>query len=148
VREGHVYGRLPRDGGSDAIAPVQPWDHPDLVLARAVAASVISAGEANLISATRLGDTSVAECAAGLGVTARLARQVRLRAERRLVAAIRSGDVSSTTPLWPASNISRQARRNGVTIAATPEPDSDTLLGGCWAATPSNRRRREPNSRH
>ncbi|MET7671724.1 hypothetical protein [Micromonospora luteifusca] len=96
--------RKARDADSDAqlihidatgpIAPVQPWDHPDLVLARAVAAGVIDADEANLIAATRLEDASLAQAAAHLGITASLASSWRLKAERRLVEAIRAGDLA------------------------------------------------------
>jgi transposase-like protein len=102
--------RKARDADSDAqlvhtdatgpIAPIQPWDHPDLVLARAVAAGVIDAEEANLIGATRLGQATLAQAAAGLGVAPSLASAWRLRAERRLSAAIRAGELAFV-PLRP-----------------------------------------------
>ncbi|MEH1166449.1 hypothetical protein V6V47_13775 [Micromonospora sp. CPCC 205539] len=96
--------RKARDADSDAplvrtdatgpIAPVQPWDHPDLVLARAVAAGVIDADEANLIAATRLENDTLAQAAVRLGITASLASSWRLKAERRLLEAIRAGDLA------------------------------------------------------
>ncbi|WP_410814828.1 hypothetical protein [Micromonospora sp. 067-2] len=96
--------RKARDADSDAqlihtdatgpIAPIQPWDHPDLVLARAVAAGVIDADEANLIAATRLENATLAQAATHLGITASLASSWRLKAERRLLEAIRAGDLA------------------------------------------------------
>lgn len=74
--------------------PVAAGGHPDFVLARAVAAGVITPGEAELIGATRLEGVSVADYAdrAGRGYWA-VAKE-RSRAEERLVAAIRSGGLS------------------------------------------------------
>jgi hypothetical protein len=96
--------RKARDADSDAhlvhvdacgpIAPIQPWDHPDLVLARAVAAGVIDADEANLIAATRLEHATLAQAAARIGITSSLASSWRLKAERRLLEAIREGDLA------------------------------------------------------
>ncbi|QGN48014.1 hypothetical protein GKC29_14945 [Micromonospora sp. WMMC415] len=116
--------RKARDADSDAqlihtdatgpIAPIQPWDHPDLVLARAVAAGVIDADEANLIAATRLEHATLAQAAARIGITSSLASSWRLKAERRLVEAIREGSLAFV-PLRP--------RRRGVAtqqrVAAT-----------------------------
>jgi hypothetical protein len=96
--------RKARDADSDAqliridatgpVAPIRPWDHPELVLARAVAAGVIDADEANLIAATRLDHATLAQAAARLGTTAGVASAWRLKAERRLVQAIRGGDLA------------------------------------------------------
>jgi hypothetical protein len=97
--------RKARDADSDAqfihtevvgpIAPIRPWDHPDLVLARAVAAAVIDLDEANLIAATRLEDATLAQVAVKLGIAASTASARRARAERRLAQAITAGDVSA-----------------------------------------------------
>ncbi|WP_349876314.1 hypothetical protein ABIH81_19445 [Micromonospora sp. HUAS YX12] len=102
--------RKARDADSDAqlihtdaagpIAPIQPWDHPDLVLARAVAAGVIDADEANLIAATRLEHATLAQAAARIGITSSLASSWRLKAERRLLEAIREGSLAFV-PLRP-----------------------------------------------
>ncbi|MGC1210137.1 MAG: hypothetical protein WA890_02565, partial [Micromonospora sp.] len=94
---------------------IQPWDHPDLVLARAVAAGVIDADEANLIAATRLEHATLAQAAARIGITSSLASSWRLKAERRLLEAIREGSLAFV-PLRPR-------RRRGVAtqqrVAAT-----------------------------
>jgi hypothetical protein len=102
--------RKARDAESDAhliridvtgpVAPVRPWDHPELVLARAVAAGVIDADEANIIAATRLDRDTVAQAAARLGVAASVASSWRQKAERRLEQAIRAGDLAFV-PLRP-----------------------------------------------
>jgi hypothetical protein len=75
-------------------APLQPWDHPDLVLARAVLAAVIDADEANIIAATRLEGVPVQTLATRWGISPQLASQWRKSAERRLAQAIRAGDLS------------------------------------------------------
>jgi hypothetical protein len=69
--------------------------HPDLVLARAVAAQVITVAEADLIGATRLEGVSVAGYAEQLGKAAKAVYKARDRAEARLVTAIRSGALSA-----------------------------------------------------
>jgi hypothetical protein len=68
--------------------------HPDLVLARAVTAGVISSAEAELIGVTRLEGVSVASYAQRLGKAAKAVYKARDRAEERLVAAIRVGVLS------------------------------------------------------
>jgi hypothetical protein len=95
------------------IAPIQPWDHPDLVLARAVAAAVIDADEANLISATRLDTGTVAQVADKLGIAASTASAWRAKAERRLAAAISAGELAFIS-LRP-----RRRRANTVTNTST-----------------------------
>lgn len=74
--------------------PVTATGHPDMVLARAVAAGVITSAEAELIGATRLEDVSVAGYAQRLGKAAKAVYKARDRAEERLVAAIHSGVLS------------------------------------------------------
>ncbi|GAA0490993.1 hypothetical protein Ade02nite_23210 [Paractinoplanes deccanensis] len=68
--------------------------HPDLVLARAVAAGVITAADAELIGATRLAGTSVAEYAESLGKQVKAIYKARDRAEGLLVAAMNAGLLS------------------------------------------------------
>jgi hypothetical protein len=94
ARDAESDARLIHTGAIDPIAPVAPWDHPDLVLARAVAAGVLDADEANLIAATRLENATLAEAGARLGITASLASSWRLKAERRLLDAVREGDLA------------------------------------------------------
>ncbi len=73
--------------------PPRPWGHPDWVLTRALTAAVIDPEECLLISATRLDDVPLTVVADRLGVTVDLAASWRRDGERRLVAAIRSGDL-------------------------------------------------------
>jgi len=96
--------RRARDADSDAqlvhveavgpTAPIQPWDHPDLILARAVAAAVIDIDEARLIGATRLEAATLGQLAAALHITISQAKLWREDAEARLVAAIRAGELA------------------------------------------------------
>ncbi len=76
------------------LVPVTAAGHPDLVLARAITAGVITAAEAELIGATRLEGVSVAGYAQRLGKAAKAVYKARDRAEERLVAAIRAGVLS------------------------------------------------------
>ncbi|MEU8001536.1 hypothetical protein AB0B66_10285 [Catellatospora sp. NPDC049111] len=74
--------------------PGLPWDHPDYVLARAVAAAVLCREEADVIGATRLGDATLAQAASGLGLAKPAARRWRRQAELRLRDAIRAGELA------------------------------------------------------
>lgn len=74
--------------------PPPPYGHPDLVLARAVAAGVLSAEEADLIGTTYLEDVSVAEYADRIGVSRWAVYKRRRAAQTRLVEALRSGVLS------------------------------------------------------
>jgi hypothetical protein len=65
--------------------------NPDLVLAEAVTAGVLSRQEAELIGATRLERAPIGRLAATAGVRANTLVVRRLRAERRLVAALHEG---------------------------------------------------------
>ena len=129
--------RKARDADSDAqlihieatgpIAPIQPWDHPDLVLARAVAAAVIDADEANLISATRLDNATVAQVADKLGIAASKASALRAKAERRLAAAISAGEMRGVAlNARFAGNRDEEARRNGL-VRLPPRPRPSQL---------------------
>jgi DNA-directed RNA polymerase specialized sigma24 family protein len=71
-------------------APPRPWGHPDLVLAKVVAAGVISAEDAELIWATRLEHQSLAEAAEGLGISYKTCHKRRARAEAALADFLRS----------------------------------------------------------
>lgn len=73
--------------------PRRPWDHPDWVLARALAAAVLDPEECLLISATRLDDVPIQVVADRLGISMQLAISWRRRGEQRLVAAVRAGDL-------------------------------------------------------
>ena len=69
----------------------KPDGHPDDVLARAVEAGAISAADADLISATRIGGSDMAEYAAELGLSYNAVKIRRQRAEARLVAFLTGG---------------------------------------------------------
>ena len=66
--------------------PARPYGHPDLVLAEAVREGVIDAADAALIGETRLGDMTLAEAAARLGLAAESVRHRRRRSEAKVVA--------------------------------------------------------------
>lgn len=73
-------------------APPHPgWGHPDLVLARAVEAAVLTPAEAELIGTTRLERTPVLAWAQQHGAAAQGVYARRRRAEHRLVAYLRDG---------------------------------------------------------
>jgi hypothetical protein len=83
-------GRIPSAGG-----------HPDGVLARAVACGVLDRTEAHLIGATRLEHVPLAQAAAALRLAPDRAADWRWRAESRLAAAIRAGEVGGTIEAMP-----------------------------------------------
>lgn len=80
---------LPVGSGYRSAAPRPPHGHPDLVLARAVGEQILTPTEADLISATRLGETSVTEWAQARGAAPKTVFKARDRAEDRLVAWLR-----------------------------------------------------------
>lgn len=84
-----------RDHSVGSVPPPEPFQHPDAVLARAVAAYVITPGEADLIGATRLEGIALAAMAAASKVTVDAVKQRRLRAERRLVAWLTTPSIDS-----------------------------------------------------
>lgn len=80
---------VPIGSGYRSTAPRPPHGHPDLVLARAVGEQILTPTEAELISATRLGETSVTEWARTHGAALKTVFKARDRAEDRLVAWLR-----------------------------------------------------------
>jgi hypothetical protein len=104
--------------GNDPVssAPRRPWGHPDLVLARAVRAGVISARDAELIGTTRIGDVDLAELATSQGITYGALRQRRLRAEHLLCDWLTgdeylSFDVVAKVASTPCSSVGDRPRR-------------------------------------
>jgi hypothetical protein len=97
VREAYSDTELIKVDTTGSRLPMLPWDHPDLVLARAVAVAVIDPDEANLIGATRLGQATLAQAAAELGIDPALAASWRRRAEKRLAEAIHAGELDFVT---------------------------------------------------
>jgi hypothetical protein len=85
---------LPLDLSSGSRTPRMPYGHPDLLLGRAAAAGLITDEAAELISATRFGDTLIEQLAAEQGITPGALRMRRRRAERTVVAAVTRGDLS------------------------------------------------------
>lgn len=79
--------------GTDPVsaAPQRPWGHPDLVLAKAVRAGVICASDAELISATRLGEVDLADAAERLRLGYWACHKRRRRAETQVAEWV-SGD--------------------------------------------------------
>lgn len=85
---------LVRVAGRWSLAPQFPWDHPDWVLSRAVAAAVIDPDECLLISATRLDRIGLQVVADKLGISREVATAWRYKAELRLAEAIRGGELA------------------------------------------------------
>ncbi len=141
-RAGHAAVREALDapaphgiGGYPAPPPV-PAGHPDVVLARAVTAGIITQAEADLIGMTRLEDVALRDWAVEHGLNYVAARQVRSRAERRLAAWIasehiepESGDGRQAPTAGRVSHIGpdRGVQRRGTT-PLTPRPaDADDV---------------------
>lgn len=93
--------RRRRATAAGAVAPRQPWGHPDFVLAAAVHAGILTVDEADLIGATRFDGVRLEQAAAERGATRAATTKRRYRAERRLVAALSSGDLTTTTLTGP-----------------------------------------------
>ncbi|MDG4793650.1 hypothetical protein [Micromonospora sp. WMMD1082] len=85
---------LPPDVPVGSRTPYRPYGHPDLVLGRAVAAGIITEAQAELIAATRLGDVLIEQIAAECGQPGAVVRMRRKRAERKLVAALKQGQLA------------------------------------------------------
>jgi hypothetical protein len=107
-----------------SLPPYHPWDHPDWVLARAVAQAVIDLDEHLLISATRLDDVPLRVIADKLGISVSLAAAWRRKAELRLAEAIGQGELSGATPSATfARNRDAQASRNSLDARSAAEAD-------------------------
>jgi hypothetical protein len=88
-----------RELGAWLDGPVKPWGHPDFVLAAAVHAGVLTAGDAELIGRTRLEKVPLAQIARELGVRHSALCMRRSRAETKIAAAIRAGQFENSWPL-------------------------------------------------
>jgi hypothetical protein len=134
-RAGHAAVREALDaptpvGSGFGSAPPPPLaGHPDFVLARAVADGAISQAEADLIGTTRLEDVWLRDWASEHQLSYIAARQVRSRAERRLLAWLAEqapgvgvlevdpqhhAGVASAPPPPNASSVRRDLPREGV----------------------------------
>ena len=94
VRDADSDTMLIRGNEPGSIMPIRPWDHPDLVLARAVATAVIDRDGARLIAATRLDHETLARIAGQIGISPQTASDRRARAEKRLQQAIAAGELA------------------------------------------------------
>ncbi|GAA2713083.1 hypothetical protein [Actinoplanes palleronii] len=129
IEAGVRAARKVRDASAEQVAriagipgpalPARPADHPDFVLARAVAVGVVDADEAYLIGATRLEGASLAQAGEQRGISPQLASTWRTQAEARLRAAIQDGDLAFVT-LNP--------RLTKAIAEATPSASSGNLL--------------------
>jgi len=81
--------------------PVLPWGHPDFVLAAAARAGILTRAEAALIGRNRLEHVPLAQIAAETWYRPHRAVQPGARAERKITAAIQSGELAGL--LWPAA---------------------------------------------
>jgi hypothetical protein len=99
--EASLDAPLPAGSGYHSAAPRPPYGHPDLVLARAVGEQILTPAEAELISATRLGEESVTDWAQRHGAALKTVFKARDRAEDRLVAWLRehASDTDSEDPV-------------------------------------------------
>jgi hypothetical protein len=105
--------------------PPPPWEHPDLILADAVAKGVLSPLQAELIGRSRLEDLTLKQAAAELGVSAAAAYKARRRGEARLVAAIASGDVEHRVSNYgPESGLFSTRAPDAQPASPAPEPDA------------------------
>ncbi|WP_338596958.1 hypothetical protein [Saccharopolyspora sp. SCSIO 74807] len=87
-------GPTPKPPGVGFSEPKPPSGHPDLVLARAVEAGVLTRTEADLITATRLEAVELADWPHRPGLTYEGLRSIRRRAENRLVSWLGESAVS------------------------------------------------------
>jgi hypothetical protein len=112
---------LPVEAGFRSTVPHPPYGHPDLVLARAVTDGVLTPTEADLISATRLGDTTMSAWASEHGAALKTAFKARDRAEDRLVTWLRdqADEPDSDDPVGNAA----------VSSAATAPPADEPSTG-------------------
>lgn len=73
--------------------PVRPWGHPDFVLAAAILERVLTAAEAELIGRNRLEGIPLSRIARESGIRHSALCMRRKRAENKITAAIRAGQL-------------------------------------------------------
>lgn len=89
------YWQVSRPLDAGALLPPPLYGHEDLILGRAVASGVLTAEQAELISVTRLDKVPARVAARQRGVSVDVLRMRRVRAEEKLVRAIRAGELSA-----------------------------------------------------
>ncbi|GAA1105295.1 hypothetical protein [Nocardiopsis composta] len=87
------------DAGEDPAEAAGTPDSPEALLRAAVRTGVLTGGEAELIAATRLEETTLRAFAERRGAAYWALAKQRSRAEERLVAALRAGDLSTEPPV-------------------------------------------------
>ena len=107
--------------------------HPDLVLARAVAAKAITHSEAVLIGATRLEPGRLAAIARARGHSLAHTRAARVRAERRLSTYLRANPPDLDLGLTRARSC-RRARRRAAQTVSVPLPRTALCPGAVSTA--------------
>lgn len=123
---------LPLASGFHSAVPRPPYGHPDLVLARAVAQEVLTSTEAELISATRLGETSVTEWARVHGARLQAVFKARSRAEVRLVAWLQE-HARGTDSDDPVAGAAMDAATVGCVVEpSAPAPRQSLAVSGRW----------------
>lgn len=119
----------PMAPGFRSAPPHPPWGHPDLVLARAVRAGVLTRTEADLIGSTRLDDESVPGWAGAHSMAPEAVYKARSRSEHRLVTFIRDGfpTAADADPVADAAMADaaaprrrREGRRSSLSVTAGP----------------------------
>jgi hypothetical protein len=119
---------VPSATAFESRAPRTPYGHQDLVLARAVGDGVLTPTEADLISATRVGDESVTDWAHAHGRSVHAVAKARERAEHRLFAYLTDpdhqarGEAESDDPVADAA-LRAIARSNAASGLAADAPD-------------------------
>ncbi|MGW4826264.1 sigma-70 family RNA polymerase sigma factor [Amycolatopsis japonica] len=83
------------DLASRSAPPPRPSGHPDLVLAAAIEAGVVTSSEAELISATRIGDVALIDAAHARGQSYDTTKHTRNRAEARLATYLADGAIDA-----------------------------------------------------
>ncbi|GAB3681993.1 hypothetical protein GCM10027597_28190 [Saccharopolyspora tripterygii] len=105
-------GPTPKPPGFHSSEPKPPSGHPDLVLARAVEAGVLTRTEAELIGATRLEGIELADWPRRPGLTYKTLAKHRRKAENRLAAWLAESDTNpddgdptgAVAMTWQSSN--------------------------------------------
>lgn len=116
---------IPHKAAYRSCPPAAPARHPDLVLARAVAARAITHSEAVLIGATRLEPISLDAIARARGQAVRDVRAARVRAERKLAVFLRDSALhSAALPATASSDRAAPAQRQSDRAHVRPSDSS------------------------
>lgn len=118
VRNNIATEELPDVFDPSSQLPARPYGHPDLILGRAVRAGVITADQADLISATRFGRVLVDELAARAGIEPAALRMRRRRAELAVVRALAEGSLEPR----PAPAAPKRRHASGVSRLKAKDP--------------------------